>query len=356
MEEQKEITLGLYNHESKKFNKSHLNLKDDNFIVLNGANKFEQLENHSDIEDNCFLFHTNFKQQENDDYNIYIDNLILENNIYQNKEIIDDLENNLWYVIHSDEKEDINNKYNLIERDIIKLGNVKFLINKININTSNNKSKKTAQNFQNFNIEANPFIYSSLNNYKKCKWCNSYYMPICECEKRIHFSCFQELYSESKDNNRIQMENNKNNNVKKYCLKNFFCSNCNCQFSYEYILPKSDYTTLKSIKYTPDDEKDFIILESLGTKDKTVFFVSLNYDDVIIGNNNEDNDININDESIKEKHAKIYLDDGKIWIESLNNDFDVSVLVRNEILLNNEKILLKVKNNVFYLKQKFNYK
>ena len=133
-------------------------------------------------------------------------------------------------------------------------------------------------------------------------------------------------------------------------MKNFFCSNCNCQFSYEYILPKPEDKRLNSINYTPNEDKDFIILESLGTEDKTVFFVFLTDDDIIIiGNNNENSDIVINDESIKEKHAKIYLDNEKIWIESLNNDFDVNVLVRNEILLNENKILLKVKNNVFYL-------
>lgn len=349
MVEPKEIILGLYNYESKKFTESKLEPKDDNFIALNSGNQFVQLENQSNIQDDCFLFHINFKNDDDNDDNIYIDNLILENNIYQNKEIIDDLENNLWYVIHSDEKENIDNKYNLIEGDIIKLGNAKFLINRINIISINNKEKNRTPNFQNFNIDANPVISTTLKNYKKCKLCESYYIPICECEKRFHFSCFQELYNEKQDNNRIQIENSKKNNVKKYCLKNFFCSNCNCQFSYEYILPKPEDKRLNSINYTPNEDKDFIILESLGTEDKTVFFVFLTDDDIIIGNNNENSDIVINDESIKEKHAKIYLDNEKIWIENLNNDFDVNVLVRNEILLNENKILLKVKNNVFYL-------
>ena len=152
MVEPKEIILGLYNYESKKFTESKLELKDDNFIALNSGNQFVQLENQSNIQDDCFLFHINFKNDDDNDDNIYIDNLILENNIYQNKEIIDDLENNLWYVIHSDEKENIDNKYNLIEGDIIKLGNAKFLINRINIISINNKEKNRTPNFQNFNI------------------------------------------------------------------------------------------------------------------------------------------------------------------------------------------------------------
>ena len=353
MEQSKKIKIGLYDYESKQFKKLEFDLKDDIFIVLENNKEIGQKQNQSDIEDNCFLFHSNFQFVDNEIYNIYIDNLVSENSIYQNKEIIDDLDNNLWYVIYFDKDKKIENKYYLIEGDIIKLGNMKFLVNKININLNRDKKDNAYINYQNIvNINANPFLSHELPTYKKCKMCEkTYYIPLCKCRKITHFSCFQKFYNDSQ-NNRLHIEKNKSKNVTKYCIKNFFCSKCNCQYSYEYKLPKKENKDLKSIEYKLNDEMNYIILESLGTKDKTVYFITK--DNIIIGNKNKDNDIIIDDESITEKLAQIYFDQdvGKIWIKNLSNDFNTSVLVRNEFLLNDEKILLKVRNHVFYIKQK----
>ena len=347
----RKIKIGLYDNESKQFEEVKLDLIDDSFIVLDKEKKIIQKENQSEIEDNCFLFHSNFQIVDNEIYNIYLDNLITENNRYQKKEIIDDLDNNLWYVIYSNKDKKIDNKYYLFEGDIIKLGNIKFLVNKININLDKENIDNTTINYKNIiNINANPFLSHEVKTYKKCEMCDqTYYIPICKCDKLIHFSCFKK-YNNDPKNNRIQKETNKAQNVTKYCIKNFFCSKCNCQYSYEYKIP--DNKELKSIYHHIDDEINYLILESLGTKDKFVYFITK--DNIIIGNKNKDNDIIIEDESIKEKHAQIIFDqdDGKIWIQSLSNDFDTSILVRNEFLLNDEKILLKVKDQVFFLKQK----
>ena len=347
----KKIKIGLYDYESKQFKEYKLDLKDDIFVVLNEKKEIIQKENQSEIIDNCFLFHSNFKIVDNEIYNIYIDNLVAENNIYQNKEIIDDLDNNLWYVIYSNEDKKIDNKYYLIEGDIIKFGNLKFLVNKINFKINNENNGKVSINYKNIiNINANPFFSHELQTYKKCLMCErTYYIPLCKCDKNIHFSCFQKFYNDPK-NNKIKIETNKSQNVTKYYIENFFCSKCNCQYSYEYKIPK--IKNLKSIYHTLNDCMNYIILESIGTKDKTVYIITK--DNIIIGNNNKENDIIIEDNSIKEKHAQIYFDhiNGKIWIRNLSDDFDTSILIRDEVLLNDEKILLKVKNHVFYLKQK----
>ena len=310
----KKIKIGLYDYESKQFKEYKLDLKDDIFVVLNEKKEIIQKENQSEIEDNCFLFHSNFNIVDNEIYNIHIDNLVAENNIYQNKEIIDDLDNN-------------------------------FKIN-------NENNDKVSINYKNIiNINANPFFSHELQTYKKCLMCErTYYIPLCKCDKNIHFSCFQKFYNDPK-NNKIKIETNKSQNVTKYYIENFFCSKCNCQYSYEYKIPK--IKNLKSIYHTLNDYMNYIILESIGTKDKTVYIITK--DNIIIGNNNKENDIIIEDNSIKEKHAQIYFDhiNGKIWIRNLSDDFDTSILIRDEVLLNDEKILLKVKNHVFYLKQKY---
>ena len=156
----KKIKIGLYDYESKQFKEYKLDLKDDIFVVLNEKKEIIQKENQSEIIDNCFLFHSNFKIVDNEIYNIHIDNLVAENNIYQNKEIIDDLDNNLWYVIYSNEDKKIDNKYYLIEGDIIKFGNLKFLVNKINFKINNENNDKVSINYKNIiNINANPFFF-----------------------------------------------------------------------------------------------------------------------------------------------------------------------------------------------------
>ena len=354
MELSRKIKIGLYDYESKKFEKTVLDLKDDNFIAIDDDKKLFQIIEQSEIKNKCFLFHSDFQIINNEIYNIYIDNLVAEKVVYQNKEILDDLENNLWYVIYSDTDKKIDNKYYLMEGDIIRLGNSKFIINKININFYNNERYNNQKYYQNkINISANPF-FNGTQIYKKCQMCQeTYYIPICACQKTIHFSCFQKLYSEPQ-NNKNKIEISTTNNVTKFFIKNFFCSQCNCQYSYEYKIPNPINKELKSINYEPNDLIDYIILESLATKDKTVYIIYFTKDKITIGNKNEDNDIIINDESQKEIHVQFNFDkdEGKIWIENLNNDFEINILVRNEFLLSDEKILLKVKNHVFYLKQK----
>ena len=86
-----------------------------------------------------------------------------------------------------------------------------------------------------------------------------------------------------------------------------------------------------------------MILESLGTKDKTVYIIKLLEKGVRIGKSDK-NDIIINDPSIKDEHALIQYDNtsGNIRINSLcNDDFNTFVLVRNDIELNHKIILLK---------------
>ena len=354
MELSRKIKIGLYNYESKKFEETVLDLEDDNFIVIDEHKNIFQIKEQSEIKNKCLLFHSYFLIINNEICNIHIDNLVAEKVIYQNKNIIDDLDNNLWYVIYSDTDKKIDNKYYLMEGDIIRLGNSKFIINKININLYNDERYNNPKNSQNkININANPF-FTEAQIYKKCQMCEkTYYIPICACEKIIHFSCFQKIYNEPQNNKR-KIEISETNNMTKLFIKNFFCSKCNCQYSYEYKIPNLGNKNFKSIDYKPNDGIDYIILESLATKDKIVYIIYLTKDKIIVGNKNEDNDIIINDESQKEIHVQFNLDkdEGKIWIENLNNDFEINILVRNEFLLSDEKILLKVKNHVFYLKQK----
>ena len=134
------LIIKLYDTSLNNYGKRKILEVDDDYIVLNNNNEIMQTKYQSDYENgenNCFLFYAEIKQIK-DDFNIYIDNLISENNIYQNLALIDEIDKNLWYVIQSikkgkEGKKRINKNYFLLEGDIIKFGNKKFLINEINI-------------------------------------------------------------------------------------------------------------------------------------------------------------------------------------------------------------------------------
>jgi hypothetical protein len=105
------------------------------------------MKNQSEIGDNFFLFHAYL----NEINNIVIDNIFVGNYTYQRKALIDEIDNYLWYLIHSNQKEEKKNnkKYNLIEGDIIKLGNIKFLVNEIHIENNNEKEEEEENKSEN---------------------------------------------------------------------------------------------------------------------------------------------------------------------------------------------------------------
>ena len=388
--EKMNLIIELYDTATKSFKKKESLIIEDSYICLNKDNKILNLKEQSEIDDNSFLFHASINTQ----FNIEIDNLIVDNNIYQKKEIFEEIDDNLWYIIQSNRKE-INGNYFLTEGDIIKLGNIKFLVNEINLGNKVESEKKEddLENniaYENINIEAEPYISNIIEKYKYCRICSkTFKFSICECEKETHFSCFQEYNTkkyfpknnnntkkndpesdnntkndnpesdgtntknnktendQKNEDNTIKYDPTKDNGLIKFDLKQFFCENCQCQYSFRYILQSGE--SQYSFNFEPPDEDNYIILESLGTDDKIVYVIILNKEKIKIGNGDK-NDINIEDESIKEEHAVINYDEkkGKIGIESLCEDeFNTCVLVRDEIEINQKEILLKAGKNVF---------
>ena len=350
------LNIQLFDFASKNF-KAELSFKiEDDYFCMTKKNELIKKENQSDIGDNFFLFHAYI----NESNNIVIDNIFVGNYIYQRQSLIDELDNYLWYIIQSNQKEEKNKKYNLIKGDIIKLGNIKFLVNEIiienNIESKNDSEKEEEEkeeekeeknkfgnviSNENCNINAEPYITNIISKIKDCKFCSSYNFSICECQKISHFSCFQKI-------NNKKLKKEKNNNVIKYYIKDFFCKKCNCQFSFRYesslLLETFDFDY---------PENNYIILESLGTQDKTVYVIDLNDKEIKIGKSDKkENDLIIEDDSIKDEHAVIKFDEktGNVSIESLCKDeFNLSVLIRDEIELSEGECIFKVRNNIFSL-------
>ena len=358
------LNIELFDKDKKSFFKKGAIQIDDCYIVIKDSKEIEKLGNQSEIKNELLLFNASISPNNVNIISLY--NVVVGNNIYQKKSIFDEIDkNNLWYIIQSEKIEKINDKYFLVEGDIIKLGNKKFLINEIKIINYDEKEEQNEKedskgnnNYSNFNENAENF-FGEISKAKKCKLCPTYNVPLCECNKKSHFSCFQ--YDEDQKNDKSDENKKKKNDIiiknieknnkicaKSFHIKNFFCKNCKCQYSFQYKIKNKDFP-LESIKIKRQYD-DYIIMESLDDNDKTVFIIYLNESIIKIGKS-ENSDIIIEDESIKNEHAVIKYDkkNGKVWIESLSNDyydFDNAVLVREEILVNSDKILLKINDNV----------
>ena len=150
------------------------------------------------------------------------------------------------------------------------------------------------------------------------------------------------------NNKKLETEINHKKNVTKYYINDFFCKKCHCQFSFRY----EGITTLESFNFD-SPEKNYIILESLGTPDKTVYVIGLDDGDIKIGKSDKkENDIIIQDDSIKDEHAVIKFDEtnGEVSIESLCKDeFNLSVLIRDEFELSEGESIFKAGDNIFRL-------
>ena len=199
--------------------------------------------------------------------NIHIDNLISHNNIYQNEAIVNELDNKLWYIIPSNKEENKNKNYcYLSEGDIIKFGNSKFIVNKIKI--ENNKTNNNNDENNDNNEDIKPFINHIIPRAKNCKFCQSYYFPICECDEAIYFSCFRKV-----NNGKVEIKNNSKNTVTKYELNNFLCQECMCHYSFSYLIniksPIEKIVPLYSFDFNEPND-DYLILESIGNIKKMI--------------------------------------------------------------------------------------
>ena len=341
------LSIQLFDKTSNYFKRAVSLQIDDSFICLDKGNKIIKFQNQCEIEDNRFLFCPSFDEE----FNIYIDNLISHNNIYQNEAIVNELDNKLWYIIPSNKEENKNKNYcYLSEGDIIKFGNSKFIVNKIKI--ENNKTNNNNDENNDNNEDIKPFINHIIPRAKNCKFCQSYYFPICECDEAIYFSCFRKV-----NNGKVEIKNNSKNTVTKYELNNFLCQECMCHYSFSYLIniksPIEKIVPLYSFDFNEPND-DYLILESIGNRNKIVYVINLNKGDIKIGNiKNKENDIGIDDNSIDDVFAVIKLEEktGKIKLENLCEDgFNMGILVQKEILIENDKIYcFKVGNDVFKL-------
>ena len=90
-------------------------------------------------------------------------------------------------------------------------------------------------------------------------------------------------------------------------------------------------------------------MESLGHKNKnnefnkSVHLIQLSDNPIKIWRK-DNNDIIIDDSSIKDEHADIFLDNNKEVILKNLNDSETDILLREKLIINENKIHIKTKN------------
>ena len=315
----------------------------------------------------------------------------LENNPPPNMKMSEDnikgLNYKLWYVIKNNNN--INEQYYLNENDIIRLGNFKFILKKININNYKGNSNDLKYNIKEINEEKITSIINLENNIKnkdsvipkikeECAICNlsnnnedNPLLRICDCNNYKHYKC---IIEDIKD--KLRKKHNKSKTSINYYLK-IFCYDCYNELPLKFKIDNKVYELFNLEK--PQDSEEYLLFESLNylTKyqdyEKSIHLVKLKGNDNIIkvtigrDGHNKDNDIKIEESSVSREHAIIEYDKNQrtLLLKNISKSSDSLILINNILEINENKINLQVGNTLvetnlvtgeIFQKNKDNYK
>ena len=356
--------LNLYDYSSKDIKIINTIIESGTFIVRKKSDIIRK-DRQSDIvqkmgEDLLFRVRSNKIDQ------FTLENPIPMNNIAFTEYNVNNLNNKIWYVLNSNNPNDIirNEEYHLCENDIIKMGNIKLIVRKINISPKENNGNKA-------NLDNNPNIskydinslnkgtgsifnflpsqkkyYIDENNENECYICQkrkcSKENPIigfCECNY-VHYECLKKKFKEN------EITHDKNN------VKNYLFNACNCK-KCNFVYPLRFKIDELGKNFQLDDidepkEGEFIILESIEYKTyfnyiKSVHVVQLDRENTTIGRTMS-NDIIIRDPSVSKIHAELHYDQENkiITIKNKSKKFRTSILVKKPLVINDKEIQIQI--------------
>ena len=361
----------IFDYSLKELKEINSFLEQSTFIVSKKDHAIIRVDNQSSIESKNgekLLFHIR-KNKTNANY-------ILENplpsKISNNNTDIFDLK--LWFVLNNEKNENqqniykiINEDYFLHENDIIKFGNVKYIVFELHIDSkeinNNEEEYETANNENNnydineLNKNAGPILdfypspkesYNSPNEKNNiiCHICKKFecseenpIIKFCNCNS-FHFFC---LKTEIKEKI-IKKTNHKN--VKSYYINGINCKNCNFIYPLKFKISEKIYDLIDIKK----PSGNFLILLSIETKIyygymKLIHVVELNEQEITITIGREStNDVINPDPSISRQHAIIKYNqkNGKVLLKNLSKKYGTLVLIKKSLKLNENKIQLQI--------------
>lgn len=373
-------TNGIYDYSTDTVKTIKACITEKTYLVRTKNNSFKNISQHSEIQKepgNELIFGINnganncFKLINPIPHNL---KLTEKNTLYLN--------NKMWYVLKSDEleKKESNEEYYLNQNDIVKLGRVKYAIQKIHIEPKENINgappsaiKENKYDIYKLNQNLEPvfeFVYvikhqeplqneTPIPNEQDCILCKNGkveinketddgepnpLISICKCkDNKYHYKCLKN-YIKDNEIKILNQESKVIDNVK--ILKNFECDECKQQFPLKFKYENSD-KIYSLYDYEVPKDCEYIILESLDCKEneayiKYIHIVKLLKEYITIGRDIE-NDINNKNISISRKHALMRYDkeNGRISLQNLSKKYGTLVLVRNPIKVLDKFIYLQ---------------
>ena len=313
-------------------------IEDSAYIILKMGTDIIKVDRQSDIESKS-LEKLLFRVKRDSNFNYLIENPSAINFSEAN---VEGLNNKLWYSINNINREKnvfMNKDYFICENDILKFGNIKYIVKQINLNSNKEKKEIREINFD-FYPSFQNYIISDKKDDKiiKCGICgNSNYsennplIKFCNCNY-LHFECLKKQIT----SDTYFKENEK---VKNYYIKNLKCKSCDFIFPLRFKLEQRKYELI-NIETPLDKNIDYIILESI---EKKIFFGHMKLIHVIkfrgdkdlitIGRNKKENDMIICDPSVSKEHAILIYDkfQGNILIKNRSKKFGTLAFIKNSI-------------------------
>ena len=381
-------TIGIYDYSSSAIKIVKAFIIDSTYVVRTKNNLFLNIEQHADIDNkngDDLLFYVNNNQND-----IFILMNPLPKNLKLNEINYDYINNKIWYVLktitenegNQNSIKECNEDYYLQENDLIKLGKVKYAVQKIKLlKDSNNSSgaepaiavSEIKYNISDLNKNLGAvfqfdYIVKNFSNYIDinekgstkegnqsiiCEDCKNYksnetddgenpLISFCKCQKPKHFKC---LKRRLKDYMEIVNEEDKKVYVESMVFKNFECNECGMQYPVKFKLEGID-----KIFYLVDINEpkncDFMILESIDYKQyeqyyKSIHIIKFLKETITVGRESY-NDVVDKDISISRNHALLKLKNDKIYIENVSKKFGTQVLVRKPIQILDKAIYLQI--------------
>ena len=358
----------IFDYLNKEIKETNTFIDESTFIISNN-NKILRIDKQLNInprKGDQQLFHI----RKNKDDEFTIENPVLSTLSLDNT---DSLNYKLWFIINSEPKinQITNDDYYLNIDDILKFGNVKYIIRQIHINNieKKNEEKSSEEKSDNNNIydisslnKSFPKIsvlipeiktyHESLdeNTDIKCYLCNKKSCSIddpiikfCDCNF-IHFKCLK---------NRIKIINiiTKGGNVYNYYIHMTFCKDCQNAYPLRFKLGEKVFSLIDIEKPI---EEDYIIFESLEKKIyygyiKIIHVIKLNEKNMSVNIGRKNNcDVIVRDPSVSRDHAILKFDKEKqkILIKDKSAKFGTLVLIKKAIKLNSNKIQIQIGKNI----------
>ena len=380
----------IFDFTSKAIKNTKAFIAQATYVVISKNDIFLNIEQHADIQNNngdILIFHVN-----NSSNNIYILMNPIPKNLKLNENNFDYINNKIWYVLKTVDLENhennpnSNEEYYLNLNDVIKIGKVKYAVQKIYLLKNNNNGIEpppmavieTTYKISELNKNLPPVfqfiflvkIYSGYtdmnekivypNEKFECNYCDknninqetddgeNFLLSACKCKELVHFKCLKN-YLKS-----LQVKKDENENIPIYdevmTFENFECPKCKNQFPIKFKLENIDKTfDLIDIKEPTDC--NFMILESIDYKQNDKYcksihiikFLKKNGEPFTIGRDS-DNDIIDREISISRHHAILRFNDenGQITIQNWNGKYGTLILIRKPFKILDKPIYLQV--------------